>query len=255
MAVYVHGVYVKLFFVVIYRPGSTAVCSPFFDDFADVVEHIAIYAAPTIIVCDVNIHLDDISASHTVQFNDILDGVDLVQHVAGPTHHTGHTLDVIITQTATEVFVSVKPQSMSDHSLIVANIMPEHTIQLVSTTIIKQKWTQFDVDKFEKELAESDLITSPSTDCREYFTHYNKTLRALLDKHAPLKSTVQCSRATSTLVQFPMPTSEGSISGEVILCKTLSYLISGMADPVLCPAMCVPDSLHRLLVNCNRELF
>ena len=197
MAVYVHGVSVKLLFVVLYRPGSTTVCSPFFDDFADVVEHIVVYAGPTIIVGDVNIHLDDVSKSHTLQFNDILDGVDLVQHVAGPTHCTGHTLDVVIIQTATEEFVSVQPPSMSDRSLIVANIMPGHTIQSVYATIIKWKWTRFDVDKFEKELAESDLMSSPPTDCREYFTRYNKTLHELLDKHASLKSTVQRSRATA----------------------------------------------------------
>ena len=90
MAVYVHGVSAKLLFVVICRPGSTAVCSPFFDDFADVVERIAVYAAPTVIVGDVNIHLDDVSAAHTVPFNDILDGADLIQHVAGATHYCHH---------------------------------------------------------------------------------------------------------------------------------------------------------------------
>ena len=167
----------------------------FFYDFADVVECIAVCVAPTIIVGDVNIHLDDVSASHTVQFNDSLDGADLVQHVAGPTHRTGHTRDVVITQNATEVFVSVEPLSMSDHSLIVANIVPGHTIQSVSATIIK--WTQINVDKFEKELTVSDLITSPPTDCWEYITNYDKTLRELLDKHAPLKSNVQRSHATA----------------------------------------------------------
>ena len=161
------------------------------------VERIAVYAAPTIIVGGVNIHLDDVSASHTLQFNDILDGADLIQHVAGPTHRNGHILNVVIAQTATKVFVSVEPPSMPHRSLIMANIMPGHTIQSISATIIKRKWTQFDVDKFEKELAESDLITSPPTDCREYFTRYDNTLRELLDKHAPLKSTAHPSRATA----------------------------------------------------------
>ena len=96
MAVYVHGVSVKLLFVVIYRPGSTAVCSPFFDDFADVVERIAVYAASIIIVGDVNSHLDDVSASHNaIQLYPRRRGSG--QHVAGSTHRTGHTLDVVIT--------------------------------------------------------------------------------------------------------------------------------------------------------------
>ena len=70
-------------------------------------------------------------------------------------------------------------------------------MQSVSTTIIKRKWTKLDIKKFLKELVESDLITCPSTDCREYFTRYDKTLRELLDKHALLKLTVQRSHATA----------------------------------------------------------
>ena len=179
----------------------------------------------------------------------------LLQCVTG-THHTGHTLDVVITQTATEVFMSVEPPSISDHSVIVSKIIPGHTIQSVSATIVKRKWTQFDVDKFEKEFAESDLITSPPRECREYFTRYDKTLRELLDKHAALKSTVQRSRATAPWFN--------SLCRQVKVKKNLwrSYIVqhtqlplSGMEDPVQCPATCVPDSLHRLLVDCNRELF
>ena len=69
-------------------------------------------------------------------------------------------------------------------------------MQSVSAIIIKPKWTQFDVDKFEKELVESDFITCQPTDYREYFTRY-KTLREQFDKHASLKSTVQHSCATA----------------------------------------------------------
>ena len=53
------------------------------------------------------------------------------------------------------------------------------------------------VRQFGKELVKSDLITCPPTDCREYFTRYDKTLWELLDKHEPWKLTVQRSRATA----------------------------------------------------------
>ena len=72
------------------------------------IERLAFLSAPIVIVGDVNIHLDDALAASTSAFCDILDCADLVQHVAGPTHHAGHTLDVVITPTATFASVSVE---------------------------------------------------------------------------------------------------------------------------------------------------
>ena len=81
-----------------YRPGS-AVNFTFFN------EHVAIYVAQLIIVGDVNVHLDVLSASSTSTFSDILAGAGLVQYVSGPVQRAGHTLDVINTQNALEVCI------------------------------------------------------------------------------------------------------------------------------------------------------
>ena len=97
LAVHVHGVSVNLIFIIIYRPGSLAVNSMFFDDFADIIERVAVFAAPLVIVGDVNLHIGDVSSPSTTSFNDILAGADLVQNVTGSTHRAGHTLDILIT--------------------------------------------------------------------------------------------------------------------------------------------------------------
>ena len=88
LAVQVQGSSVNFVLVVVYRPGSKAATSVFFDDFANLVERLAVYLSPVVLVSDINVHLDDQSAPSTTRFQDILDGADLVQHVVGPTHRT-----------------------------------------------------------------------------------------------------------------------------------------------------------------------
>ena len=46
LAVHVHGASVNLLFIIIYRPGSFAVNSLFFDDYADIIERTAVFAVP-----------------------------------------------------------------------------------------------------------------------------------------------------------------------------------------------------------------
>jgi hypothetical protein len=87
LAVSAYNSSAKLLLVVIYRPGSVAANSLFFDEFVAVVDRLAVYAMPVVIVGDVNIHLDAPLCTETIKFHDILLSADLVQHVVGPTHY------------------------------------------------------------------------------------------------------------------------------------------------------------------------
>ena len=95
--------------VVVYRLGSLAATTAFFDDFADLVERVAVHVAPVIIAGDLNLHIGDNSASSTISFLDILSGAGLVQLVNGATYRVAHTLDVVIARTDTVVSVVVDP--------------------------------------------------------------------------------------------------------------------------------------------------
>ena len=148
----------------------------------------AAFVAPIIIVSDINLHVDDPSVSMTASFNDILGGADLTQHVIGATHRAGHTLNVLITQSDAIMSVTVDQSgAISDHSLIIANIVPGLTILPVGATVIRRQWVKFNEVEFSKDLTKSDLITSPPTNCDEYFACYDDTLRRLLNVHAPLR--------------------------------------------------------------------
>ena len=59
-----------------------------------------------------------------------------------------------------------------------------------------RSWVSFDINRFESDLAASDLGTTDSTDVHQLFEMYDTTLRMLLDKHAPQRS---CSSSTATV--------------------------------------------------------
>ena len=187
LAVHVHGASVNLLFIIVYQPGSFAVNS-FFDAFADIIERTAVFAAPLVIVGNVNIHLDDISSPSTTSFNDILAGADLVQHVTSPTHRVCHTLDILITQSSITASVLVEPPSISDHSLITVGSLPSHVIPSADVTVIRQQWRHFDQVAFAKDLGESKLRTDPPAACDELFACY---------EHAPFKKSTHRTRSTA----------------------------------------------------------
>src|SRR5664279_3782486 len=86
MPLYIQSAGVKVVYVTIYRPGSRNLDPTFLTDFSCIVEHLAVYAVPVIIVGDLNVYLDNLQSSYTVSVNNILAYSNLVQLVVGPTH-------------------------------------------------------------------------------------------------------------------------------------------------------------------------
>jgi len=89
-AVFLHGSGLKSLFVVIYRPGSAAVPSSFFDEFADLLDHVTSYSS-VVIMGDVNLHLQSPTDAGAVRFLSLLAMNNLVQVVQSPTHTAGHS--------------------------------------------------------------------------------------------------------------------------------------------------------------------
>ena len=55
-------------------------------------------------------------------------------------------------------------------------------------TLSFRKFKSVDVDSLNDDLAKSDLCKNPPHDLEELVISYNKTLKAVLDKHAPVKT-------------------------------------------------------------------
>ena len=75
--------------VVIYRPGSEAIQSVFFDKLGDVLDCVATFAEPIYILGDFNVRLDGADDVLASRLMDLLNSFDLDLRVNGPTHCLG----------------------------------------------------------------------------------------------------------------------------------------------------------------------
>jgi len=71
IAVFLHGSALRSLFVVVYRPGSVAASTTFFDEFADRLNHVTTFSS-VVIMGDVNLHLDVPTDASTSNFSSLL---------------------------------------------------------------------------------------------------------------------------------------------------------------------------------------
>ena len=94
-----HGA--TIHFIVVYRPPTSTQngfkTSIFFQEWSSFIEHVAVECADSIIVGDLNVHLDSDTNADAHRFKDSLFTCGLKQRFNEPTHIKGHTLDVVIT--------------------------------------------------------------------------------------------------------------------------------------------------------------
>lgn len=87
---------------VIYRPPLSRVnkfkTSIFFEEWSDFLDYVVVIPEEVVITGDLNFHIDDSRDTDAQKFLQILSEHGLLQHVSGPTHVHGHTLDVLITR-------------------------------------------------------------------------------------------------------------------------------------------------------------
>ena len=115
---------------IIYRPPYSNLhpvsLKTFFDDFASYMESIIVTPEPLIITGDFNIHMLIIRTilMHACEFLDLLVSLCLKQHVIGPTHEGGHTLDLVITRQYDQVIKSAPmiDRFISDHARVLCQL-------------------------------------------------------------------------------------------------------------------------------------
>ena len=119
----------KVRLVIIYRPPPSRknklTVSMFFEEFSQLIEHpMEDYIYPLIIAGDFNFHVNDLNHRDALKFTDLLESVNLIQHVKSPTHRHGHTFDLIITRKEDDMIadVQVLADVYSDHRVICCKI-------------------------------------------------------------------------------------------------------------------------------------
>ena len=179
----------QMTFTLIYRPPSSSQ-STFQTEFEDLLEF-TMNCRNLIILGDFNIHADRISDSFTANYLNLIHHFGLKQHVTGPTHTSGHTLDLIMSRLPDDIdsVTSVHDCDISDHSLVTFTLSfpkPTRSPHRVSC----RDWKAFNMDDFKYDLCNTALFSSQqiiaASSVSLAVSEYNTTLVQLIDKHAPL---------------------------------------------------------------------
>jgi len=180
--------------VLLYRPPSSSI-TDFFTQFGSLLESLASSSTELVITGDFNLHVDCKSDPDTVIFMQLLYDFNLTQLVSFPTHNKGHTLDLLITHTSSNLvpFVTSDDICISDHIAVVASLdIPKPELSKTSFTYRSTKL--IDTSSFSADILASPLVSNSSSDLDTLVSSYNSTLTALLDKHAPSRTTTSLSR-------------------------------------------------------------
>ena len=128
--------------------------------------------------------MDNANKLDTTKFNNILESFNLKQHVNGPTHKKGHTLDLIMTRAELVTNIEIRDPVLSDHSAV-------HCMLRLNKPPLEQTEIQYrencNKESFNEDLKNYTLLLGNHQKLSVIVEHYEKTLEETLDKHAPLK--------------------------------------------------------------------
>ena len=155
--------------------------SIFLGEFAEYLESIVLLSECLLIVGDMNkiIHVDVPDDSDAFKFLDLLECMGLTQHMIAPTHHSGHTLDLIITWDL-DGLVQTTPISdsfLSDH----CTVLSELTLRMPATTVEEicyRKTKAIGIELFKDDLRESRLCQNLPDEIADLVSCYGSTMTA-----------------------------------------------------------------------------
>ena len=183
----------ELLVVVVYRPPYSNknkwTVNEFIEEFGTYLENWITTPHKLLIGGDFNLHMENKNNVDANKFKDLLDNVNLRNHIWLATHELGHALDLIITREADNIIAS-KPEVMSfisDHAFVKLRTTFQKEEYL--TKVIKfRKTKDINMDRFKEDVCASDLMKMGNKSAQEKSELYDKTLSDLFDTHAPLIS-------------------------------------------------------------------
>lgn len=193
---------------IVYHPPCT---KSFLSEFTSYLKSIISSTEPILIVGDFNLHVDVAGDAVAGDFLDILESMDLEQHVAGPTHNRGHTLDLIITRQSDSI-VKNNPtigQFFSDRAAVLYDlnsIKPEASVK----TVTNRNFKSVNIESFKSDLAKSALCNENIVNLSyDLVSSYNSTLSLLIESHAPLKTRTVVNRPRGLMIRSRLLSEKG----------------------------------------------
>lgn len=182
------GSHQRILTLLIYRPPRY---NPIFlTEFSEFLSFTLIKYDKIVLLGDLNFHVNDVLDTKATGFLDLLSGLGFTQHVTGPTHNHGNTLDLIFTKDITTDLPSILQVPVSDHSCIFFNLHPlalttrseliPHSFRIINNNV-KSLFADLLPDKLES-FSNTAMSVNVLTDS------LNTTLSETLDTLAPLRT-------------------------------------------------------------------
>ena len=176
--------------VVIYRPPPSkrnkSTVGLFLSEFQDFLQHHMIKSRNILIVGYFNFHYEDPLNADASRFSDILSTHSLSQHVSGPTHMEGHTLDLVITKSTDNLVSNTAVSDFLTYHGAVHCCLHLPKPQPLRHPIQYRSYAAIDKHVLRGDIATSTLCLDPATSAASLLEQYDTTLSLLLDKHAPV---------------------------------------------------------------------
>ncbi len=181
----------SVYFFVIYRPPPSSEnglkTSDFLIEFDMFIESVNFINNKVLIVGDFNVHVDLPTKHDASCLLTTLATTGLVQHVSGPTHKHGHTLDLVISRDSENLITDCKIDSrLSDHNVIVCHLnllKPKPAKTVVKTRNLRE----INLECFQSDLL-SQFESHSCTTVDDLVELYQTTVSQVLDKHAPVET-------------------------------------------------------------------
>ena len=189
---------------VVYRPppsqANKLTFTKFKTEFTQFLEILIAKKTPFVIYGDFNFHVDNVKTNYEARtFVNLLDNFGVKQHVNGPTHTSGHTLDLILTLETDNLIGQTEAYDCAFHGHfpVFSSLLTdwkkhaEHTVTYRKTANINHEQFRGDVlDICQKYLHD----TTDVKDVNFLVRKYNEDLSCVTEKHAPLRQRVIRSR-------------------------------------------------------------
>ena len=185
----VTGKSVTVIILAIYHPPYTksnlASNTNFIDEFLEFLVHFIPKYQNFIITGDFNLHMDNSNDLYGNILKDNIKALGLDQHVNFPTHHSGHTLDLVITEhhnMSSQIVQCESGKFLSDHCAVVCvlNIKKE---DIISETKTFRNQRELDVEKLITLFSNINLDSSTHID--GLVEIFQKNVSCILDEYAP----------------------------------------------------------------------
>lgn len=189
----------KVIYALVYRPPPSTEnglkTSAFLSDFDDFLFYLNTFSSKVILLGDFNVHVDIPHKPDVKHFLSSIESAGFYQHVSGPTHKHGHTLDLLLSRLEDCLIKKVAIGArLSDHNFILCTLSFNKPDDVKEVRAIRN-FREIDQESMNKDLATNfDLYQSESEAIDKLISHYHDTINGALDKFAPISKRTQNSR-------------------------------------------------------------